>query len=293
MLPSVKFWQSVSGWEADQLLPVARNAERLGFWGITIPSHLLHPIELSSPYPYTDDGVPGWSADSPWPDPWVLIGAMAAVTERLRFTTGVYVAPLHDVFTVARLVATAAVMAGPANRVSLGAGTGWCAEEYRYSGGSFETRGERFDEMVPVLRQLLAGGPVEHHGKHFDFDAVQLSPAPAEPVPIYLGGQSDAALRRAAQLGDGWVGRMSFPAELDYLLPRLFHFLDEEGRDRDTFEVIAGIRGRPGPDVYERFAEAGVTGFVCASWASTPRLPTLDARLAGMERFAEKVMRKF
>jgi probable F420-dependent oxidoreductase len=288
----VKFWQSVSGWETDQLLDVARAAERLGLWGITIPSHLFHAGRVSAPYPYTDDGVPPWEASTPWPDPWVLIGAMSTATTRLHFTSGVYVAPVHDPFTVARLVCTAAVLAGP-RRVSLGVAAGWCAEEYRYTGQPFKSRGDRLDEMVPVLRALMAGGPVSHHGAWFDFDDVRISPAPAEPVPVYLGGHSDAALRRAARLGDGWVGRIARADELDAVLPRLFAHLDAAGRDRAGFEVIAGLRGRPGPDTYERYAEAGVTGFVCASWASTPRLSTLDDRLAAMARFADRVVRRF
>jgi probable F420-dependent oxidoreductase len=287
----VKFWQSVSGWDTDQLLDVARTAEKLGFWGITLPSHLLYPAEISSPYPYTDNGVPPWTRTSPWPDPWVTIGAMAAVTERIRFTTGIYVAPVRDPFTVARLVGTAAVLAGP-DRVSLGVGAGWCAEEYQYTGHSFETRGARLDEMIPVLRKLLSGGLVEHHGDHFDFGLIQLTPAPPGPVPIYAGGYADAALRRAVRLGDGWVGRMSHGYELDEVLPKLQRYIVEYERDRTTFEIIVGLRGRPGYDVYARYADAGVTGFVCGSWASTPRLPTLEDRLGGMERFTERIIER-
>jgi probable F420-dependent oxidoreductase len=288
----VKFWQSISGWETVQLLDVARAAERLGFWGISAPSHLLYPASLSSPYPYTDDGVPPWSATSPWPDPWVLIGAMAAVTQRLNFTTAVYVPGARDPFTVARLVGTAAVIAGEAGRVSLGVGAGWCAEEYDYTGGSFKARGARLDEMLPLLRTLLSGEFVEHHGEHFDFGPVQLTPAPARPVPIYVGGHADAALRRAVRFGDGWVGRMSHQYELDEVLPRLSRYLAEYGRDPAGFEIIAGVRGRPGRDVYAYYAERGVTGFVCGSWASTPRLPTLEARIGGMERFAEHIIER-
>ncbi len=290
---NVKFWQSVSGWETEQLLDVARAAEECGFWGVSMPSHLLYSARLSSPYPYTSDGVPPWSRISPWPDPWVLIGAMAAVTRRLRFTTSVYVAPLHDPFTVARLVSTASVLGGRPGRVSLGVGAGWCAEEYQQVGLSFKARGARLDEMVPVLRTLLTGELVSHQGEHFEFESVQLSPAPVEPVPIYVGGHSDAALRRAARIGDGWIGRMSHPSEVDDALPKLFRYLDEYQRDRGGFEVIVGLRGRPGPEVYERYARAGVTGFVCGSWASTPRLPTLADRIGGMQRFASKVIDRF
>jgi probable F420-dependent oxidoreductase len=286
----VKFWQSVSGWETDQLLDVARAAERLDFWGVSVPSHLLHSHALSAPYPYTADGVPPWRPDSPWPDPWVLIGAMAAVTQRLRFTTAVYVPTLHDPFTVARLVSTAAVLGGRVNRVSLGAGVGWYAEEYEHAGVPFASRGSRMEEMVPLLRALLSGEAVYHHGTHFDADGVRILPAPAEPVPIYLGGYTDVALRRAARLADGWIGRMSHPYELDPVLARLPAYLREYGREPGTFEIIAGLRGRPSADLYEQYAEAGLTGFICGSWASTSRLPTLDDRLGGMERFAERVI---
>jgi probable F420-dependent oxidoreductase len=287
----VKFWQSVSGWETEQLLDVARAAEECGFLGVSMPSHLLYSARLSSPYPYTTDGVPPWSSSSPWPDPFVTMGAMAAVTQRLKFTTSVYVAPLHDPFTVARMAATASVLAG-ADRISLGVGAGWCAEEYEQVGLSFAERGARLEEMVPVLRTLWSGDLVSHHGKHFDFDQIQVTPAPAGRIPVYLGGHSDAALRRAARIGDGWTGRMSYPSEVDDVLPKLKRFLAEAERDASDFEIIVGLRGRPGPDVYEQYAEAGVTAFVCSSWASTPRLPTLDDRLAGMRRFADRIIKR-
>jgi probable F420-dependent oxidoreductase len=287
----VKFWQSVSGWETEQLLDVARAAEDFGYWGITMPSHLLYPAELSAPYPY-DGGVVPWSRTSPWPDPWVTIGAMAAATKRIHFTTGLYVPALHNVFDVARLVSTAAVLGGRRNRVSLGVGAGWCAEEFKFSGVDFATRGARLDEMIPVLRKLMTGGLTEHHGEYFDFDLVQITPAPAEPVPVYVGGTSEAALRRAARLGDGWVGRNSHEYELDDVLARLPRYLDEAGRDPKDFEVIVGVRGRPGPAVYEKYAAAGVTSFVCTSWAATSRFPTQEARLEGMQRFADRVIAK-
>src|SRR5439155_1740265 len=153
---------------------------------------------LSTPYPYTPDGSPPFTPGTPWPDPWVLIGAMAAVTTRLRFMTNVYVAPARNPFLVAKQVGTAAVLSG--DRVALGVGAGWMREEFEQLGQPFGDRGRRLDEMIEVVRALWRGGMVEHHGEHYDFHRLQMSPVPAAPVPIYCGGQSRRAIERASRL---------------------------------------------------------------------------------------------
>ena len=122
---------------------------------------------------------------------------MAAVTERIRFFTNVFVLPMRNPFPVAKQVATAAALSG--GRVSLGVGMGWCEEEFDLLEQPFAGRGKRADEQLEVLRKLWAGGWVEHHGDHYDFPRLEMSPSLDAPVPILVGGISDAALRRAAR----------------------------------------------------------------------------------------------
>src|SRR3712207_6780359 len=105
----MKFWMGVAFAEPDELFDLARAADDSGWHGITVSDHIAYLKELRSPYPYTEDGKPGWQPETSWPDPWVTIGALAAATRNLHFTTNVYVGPLRDTVTVAKAIATAAV----------------------------------------------------------------------------------------------------------------------------------------------------------------------------------------
>jgi probable F420-dependent oxidoreductase len=285
----MRFWHSVAFLDTVQALDIARAVEAGGYEAITVPDHLFHPETLRSRYPMSPTGQPFWSADTCWPDPWVLVGAMAAVTSTLRFTTGVYVASARDLFTVAKLVSTAAVVSG--NRVALGAGAGWCEEEFEQTGQEFATRGPRLAEMIPVLRELWGGGVVEHQGTYYDFPPLSISPVPDQPIPVYLGGESDAALRRAARLADGWIGGAYDREAAEAILSRLRHHLTEAGRAGEPFEVALALLARPDPDLYRRYEDLGVTVMLCAPWMHAPD-GSLAARIGEIDRFAETVIAK-
>jgi probable F420-dependent oxidoreductase len=285
----MKFWQFLAFAEPDQLTGIARIAEEAGFHGVLVGDHVFFPERLASRYPYVPDGQPAFGAGTPWPDPWVAIAAMAAVTTRLQFATSVYILPLRDPLLVASSVATAAVLSG--NRVALGAGAGWMREEYDQLGVDFASRGRRYDEMIDVLRTLWAGGMVEHHGEFFDFDRLEVEPAPSEPVPIYIGGESGPAMRRAARLGDGWIGTGSVPDELVRLIEKLRLLRCDAGREQLPFETMASVAALPDPDVYRRLEDQGLTGIV--HWPFKYWLgesSTLEQKRAGMEQYAERVI---
>src|SRR4051794_23254716 len=198
----MKFCFALSFSPLDEYLPLAKAADECGWHAVTCSDHVVNPKEISSKYPYTDDGSRRWEPFTQWPDCWVAIGAMAGATERLNFFPNVYVLPMRPPFVVAKEVATAAVLSN--NRVALGIGMGWMEEEFGALEQSFAQRGKRADEMLDVMRKLWAGGWVEHHGEFYDFDALEMSPAPSAPVPVYVGGISNPALRRAAR-NDGFV----------------------------------------------------------------------------------------
>ena len=277
----MKFWLGVAFLESHELLDMARVADASGYHGIAVSDHVFYPEKLSTPYPYTNDGSPPFTPGTPWPDPWVLIGAMAAVTTRLRFMTNVYVAPARNPFLVAKQVSTAAVLSG--DRIVLGVGAGWMREEFEQLGQPFGDRGRRLDEMIEVLRALWRGGMVEHHGEHYDFDRLQMSPVPAVPVPIYCGGQSRRAIERAARL-DGWIGNAYTPEQALELVGRV-----RREREDPEFEVIVSLLARPDADLYRRMEDAGVTGLLCAPWMR-PDANDGPARRAAVERFAETVI---
>ena len=221
-------------------MPLARAGDEHGWSTLSVSDHLINPLETRSTYPYTKDGTRRWEMGTPWPDPWVTIGHLAAVTERLRFLTTVYILPARTPVHVAKQVGTAAVLSG--NRVGLGIGMGWMEEEFDAMGTPFARRGKRADEMLEVLRKLWTGEVVEHHGEFFDMPPLEMLPAPSEPVPVYVGGVSEAALRRAAR-HDGWVSDLHTIEELAAIRRQIERYREEYDRTR---RAVLGVRLRPG-----------------------------------------------
>ena len=263
----MKFWQSIAFAEPEQLTGIARAAEEAGFDGLLIPDHLFFPGQLTSKYPYAPDGKPMFGPETPWPEPWSAIAAMAAVTTTLRFAIGVYILPLRRPLEVAKASSTVAVLSQ--DRVALGVGSGWMREEYLANGEDFGNRGRRLDEMIAVLRKVWAGGMVEHHGEFYDFAPLQMSPAPRRPLPIWVGGTSGPALRRAARTGDGWIGAGNTPDEVPAVMDRLRTLRREAGREHEPFETIVAVNVPPDVDMFRRLEDAGVTAIVSWPFAYT------------------------
>jgi probable F420-dependent oxidoreductase len=287
----MKFIASLAFGDPTHFCDVARAADACGWDGLVVSDHVVHPEKIQSPYPYTRDGAPRWEAPAPWPDPWVAIGAMAAVTDRIRFYTGIYVLPLRNPFVVAKAVGTAAVMSG--GRVTLGVGVGWMKDEFDLLGQSFRNRGRRMDEMIGVIRTLWEGGMVEHHGEFYDFDRVQMSPAPAAPIPILIGGLSEAALRRVGRLGDGWISDIHTSEELREIVARIRGYRAECGRADEPLEIVAACSDAFDPDGFRRLEEVGVTHVQTMPWlmygGSTD---SLADKTDGIRRFADDVIAK-
>jgi probable F420-dependent oxidoreductase len=298
----MKFWISTAFMSSPELPKVAAMADQAGYHGAFISDHLIYPKELKSPYPYSPhpDGRPIWEPETSWPDSWVLIGAMAAVTERLMLSNSIYIAGARPLLSVAKQVATASVLSG--GRVALGVGAGWMREEFELMGQSFDDRGPRLNEMMAALRELWQGGWVEWHGKHYEIPPLMMEPHPAEPIPIYCGGHTDAALKRAARHGDGWIGNAYPWDEAAQHVGRLQGYLKEYGREDDPFEIIVGFYDRPTVDLYQRAeGELGVTGTMCMPWAGMSDVSTgahagllhsAERYREPIERFAEDIVDK-
>src|SRR4051794_2576791 len=198
---AVKFWASTAFSPIGHYVPLARAAEEAGVHGLLMSDHIFYPQKLESPYPYSADGTPIWDPSTPWPDVWVVTGAMVGATTRLHFGQSIYIAPARDLMTVGKQVGTAAALSE--NRIHLGLGAGWMKEEFDQTGQSFANRGKRLNEMIQALRALWGGGWVEHHGEYYVFGPLQMQPAPSQTVPIWCGGHTEPALRRAARYCDG------------------------------------------------------------------------------------------
>jgi probable F420-dependent oxidoreductase len=286
----MKFWQGISFAEPDQLVEIAKGAEEAGFEGVLVSEHLFVPDDYAAKYPYREGGQPDFTAETPFPDPFVAIGAMATATTRLRFATLIHILPLHHPIEVAKLAGTAAVMSN--NRVLIGAGAGWMREEFDILGIDFKTRGRRFNECIDVVRKLWSGGMVEHHGEFFDFDRIQMSPAPTQQVPILIGGHSKVALKRAASLGDGWAGAGSTFEETGEILKELQRLREEHGRADQPFETIVPLQVPLDLDAAKTVADLGADGTVHFPffYMLGPNSP-LQAKLDLMKRFGDEVVK--
>jgi probable F420-dependent oxidoreductase len=287
----MKFAYAATWMDPALYLPMARVADESGWWACACSEHIANPEVTRSSYPYTDTGDRRWDPFTPWPDPVVAIASMAAVTERLNFFTNVYVMPLRNPFAVAKAWGTLAVMSD--NRVSLGIGMGWMEEEFEMMEQPFARRGKRGDEMLEVLRKLWAGGWVEHHGEFYDFDKLEMSPPPTAPVPVFVGGLSEAALRRAAR-NDGWISDLQSTADLAEACATLRRYREEAGRSDRPFTVIGSSNDAGDVDGYKRLEAAGVDVLLTWPWVFyTGFKSDAQQRLDGVRRFADDVITKF
>ena len=286
----MKFWQMLTWMEPEQILEVARFAEELGFEGVMLGDHGVFPREVKTPYPYSADGKPPMAPDSWYPDCWATLGAIGAVTRRIRFSVAVYVLPLRNIFEVARATGTLAILSN--NRFILGAGIGWMKDEFDIYGVDFHTRGKRFDEQLEVLRKLWGGGMVEHHGAHIDFPPLEISPAPAQAVPIFTGGTAAVALWRAAEKADGWIGAGNTPAEVPGILAEFRRLRQAAQREEEPFETIIGLSTPPDLATFQRLHEAGMSGGVSYPFKYTlGERSSLGEKKRVMEDFARRFIR--
>lgn len=198
----MKFYISSAFLNTREIIELAKAADELGYDGIGIPDHVVNLETLDTPYPYTKDGERRWQPFTDWPDPWVLVGALAQVTTRLRFVNTVYIPAMRNPYSAAKAIGTAAVLAS--GRVELGIGVGWCREEFALMGERFDARGKRTDEMIELMRALWSPGWTEFEGEFYSAPRLEMQPTPP-PIPVYVGGLSEIALRRAAR-NDGWIG---------------------------------------------------------------------------------------
>jgi len=285
----VKFIASLAFTHTGELLELARAADACGWDGLMVSDHVVHPERIETPYPYTPDGQPRWQASAPWSDPWVAIGAMAAVTRRVRFFTGVYVLPMRNPFVVAKAVGTAALLSE--HRLTLGIGAGWMQDEFRLLEQPFEHRGARMDEMVEVLRKLWSGEMVEHHGRFYDFPRLQMSPGVPQRIPIYSGGVSEAAFRRVGRVTDGWISDLHSAQELLRIVGVLRARRAEHGRAGEPLDVVAACSDTFDVDGFHRLEDGGVTHLLTMPWAFYGG-ETLRERCDALRRFADEVIAK-
>ena len=217
---------------------LAQAAEELGFTAMWMPEHVVIPIAMQSPYPYSPDGklpAAGMTADAP--DPLMWLAFVAARTSRIQLCTGVLVLGQRNPLIVAKEAATLDVLSQ--GRAVLGIGGGWLAEEFEALNVPFGERGRRMDEYVAVMRALWAEHPTSFHGEFTNFDQCVSLPHPVQVggIPIVVGGDSARAARRAGELGNGWFPGIPNPSTLGPLGDRMRKAAEQAGRDPDAISL--------------------------------------------------------
>ena len=269
---------------------MVKTAEAAGFDSVVAVDHVVFPHSYTSVYPYAPGGrLPGGPGGS-LPDPLIWMAAMAAVTTKLRFMTGVIILPLRNPLVLAKQVATLDALSG--GRIELGIGVGWLKEEFEAVGVPFERRGPRSDKYIAVMRKLWAEDGASFTGEFVNFHAVSSNPKPVRgTVPIVIGGHSEAAAKRAGRLGDGFFPSIGSQVDTVPLFDVVRRSAEAAGRDPKSIEIMAGCPDLlPGSTkdpraAIEERAKQGVGRIILPVWRFQPDLED------GLRRFGETVIR--
>jgi probable F420-dependent oxidoreductase len=271
--------------EGSDALELCRRAEALGFDSVWGGEHVIRPVSIESKYPYTPDGVAPGDHDTPVPDPLIWLSYVAAAAPSLRLGTCILIVPQRNPLVLAKELATLDRLSG--GRVELGIGVGWMKEEFDALDVPWERRGKRTDEYLAAMQALWAAPAASFHGEFVDFDEVTSSPRPENArIPILVGGDSPAAIKRAVRLGDGYFPGVTAPEMLATRATELEEACKEAGRDRneislhalfiEIMEPVAGV---------ERFTSLGVERALVPAFFFAG-----DGGLERLEAFAEQAI---
>jgi probable F420-dependent oxidoreductase len=241
------------------LRAVASNAERLGVATLWVPEHVVLLDQYASKYPYSQDGVLPAPTNAPILDPFLALTCMASATSKIRLATGICLVPEHNPVVLAKVVASLDFISG--GRAVLGVGIGWLEEEFQAIGVPWEGRANRTREYIAAMRKLWGEDISSYHGEFVSFDRVRSFPKPVHgtSVPIFFGGESGPALKRAAEYGDGWVGFNLSPAEAAAKIKRIEELLKANGRKRSEVEIaVSPYTKQISKDDLKRYRDAGV-----------------------------------
>jgi probable F420-dependent oxidoreductase len=276
----------------DALLTFARRMEALGYDSLWASDHVVIPWRISTRYPYGATGEFPLPPATPFLEPLTTLALVAGATERIRLGTTVLVLPHRHPVLAAKMLATLDHLAP--GRVILGAGVGWLREEIELFGVPYQRRGAWSDEALRIMKICWTEERPQFAGQFFTFDALGFAPKPARgTIPIWIGGHTPAALRRVAELGDGWHAAFPAPGELEGSLARLREACGKAGRDFDSLTLSArvGLAARKPAD--EVVAELrALTGLGIRHVLLETRARDVDDMVGIYERFAREVRAK-
>lgn len=255
----------------DYVAALGRAAEERGFHSLWVAEHVVLFDEYASCYPYAADGRIPAGGESGMLEPFGTLAFLAAHTRRIRLGTGICLVPQRNPVYTAKEVATVDWLSG--GRFDFGVGVGWLAEEFEACATPFERRGARCRDYLAAMQRLWCDPVSEHKGEFYAFPALRQYPKPIQRPhpPIHFGGESDAALRRVADLGQGWYGFNLAPEDVPAHLARLDGLLARRGRRRGEIEVSVSPYLRPvGADALPRYRDAGVDQVIVMAMAGDP-----------------------
>lgn len=298
------------------VIAIARHGESLGFGCITVNDHVVVPRQTDSPYPYSRSGNWAGGRFGEAMEQLSMLAFLAGVTERVRLLTAVMVVPYRNPVVTARMLATADVLSG--GRLTIGCGVGWMKEEFEALGTQpFEERGRVTDEYIRIFKEIWTSEAPEFDGAYNSFADISALPHPVQSPhpPLWIGGESGPALRRAVQLGDGWfpIGNnprhpLNTAKKFGAACQRLHGLAEQAGRDPATLDLAYGANWPYGgeareTDDGERLILTGGDSAVVEDVASLGALGvghvivslqagTLPETLELMERFASEIAAK-
>lgn len=255
----------------EYLEALGRAVEERGFDSIWVAEHVVLFDEYTSQYPYANDGRIPVRPESGILDPFTALSYLAAVTSRVRLGTGICLVPQRNPVYTAKEVATVDWLSG--GRFDLGIGVGWLAEEFAALGVPFDRRGSRCRAYIDVMKRLWADSISEYTGEFYELAPTRQYPKPVQQPhpPIHFGGESDAALRRVADLGQGWYGFGLEPERVKERIGRLERMLERHGRRREEIEVsICPYLTPATAQLVEGYEEAGVDRVILMAVGRSP-----------------------
>ena len=228
----------------ENLRTLAQRAESLGFDSVWVSDHIILPRKVNSFYPYAADGVATFRPDEDYYDPLATLNFLAGCTQKIRLGTHVLILPYRNPVLTAKMLSTLDVLSG--GRVLLGAGVGWMEEEFQALGlDTYAQRGAVTDEYIQLFKELWTKDNPEFHGEHYQLSESGFQPKPVQKPhpPIWIGGHTNPAIRRAAKYGDGWMPiglrppAILEPEELAEKIARLRRLTVRAGRPEDAVSL--------------------------------------------------------
>jgi probable F420-dependent oxidoreductase len=274
------------GSDRAYLEAAGRAAERHGFDSLWVAEHVVLFDDYASRYPYAEDGRIPVRKDAGLLAPFTTLAFLAAVTERIRLGTGICLVPQRNPLYTAREAADIDWLSG--GRLDLGVGVGWLAEEFQALGVPFERRGERCRSYLEVMKRLWCDDLSEYSDEFYTLPACRQYPKPLQKPhpPLHFGGESDAALRRVADVGQGWYGFNLDPAGLTERMGKLRQLLDARGRDLASVEISVSPYLRSfDPTMLEGYRAAGAQQVILPVFGRSR-----DEMLARMDKVAATVL---